>query len=118
MKKVFLEELSKTPVVSAVCNKLNISRDTIYRWQKKDFEFKYRYEEVYKHGTNNVNDLAKSKMISKINDGDFQAAKFWLESRDPEFAKPRTYFLKQLEAKEEKIDKITVEIIKNKEDLE
>jgi len=118
MKKIFLEELSKTPVVSAVCNKLNLSRETIYRWQKRDFEFKCRYEEVYKQGTSNINDLAKSKLITKINESDIVAIKFWLDSRDPEFAKPRTYYLKQLEAKEEKIDKITVEIIKNKEDLE
>jgi hypothetical protein len=118
MKKIFLEELSKTPVMSAVCNKLNLSRETIYRWQREDFEFKHEYELVYKYGTNNVNDLAKSKIISKINDGDFHATKFWLESRDPEFAKPRIYYLKQAEQKEEKVDKITVRIVKTKEDLE
>ena len=117
MKKIFLEELSKTPIVSAVCNKISISRQTVYRWQREDFEFKYKYEDVYKQGTSNINDLAKSKLISKINEGDMQSIKFWLDSRDLEFAKPRTYYLKQIEAKEEKIDKITVEIIKSKDEI-
>lgn len=118
MKKLFLEELSKTPIVIAVCNKLNLSRQTIYRWKDEDYEFKYEYEEVYKQGTSSINDLAKSKLITKINESDINAIKYWLDSRDPEFAKPRTYFLKQIQAKEERIDKITVEIIKNKEELE
>ena len=118
MKKIFLEELSKTPVVSAVCNKLNLSRETIYRWLKEDPEFKRKYAEAYTYGTNNINDLAKSKVISKINEGDFQATKFWLEARDAEFAKPRLYFLKQGEEKEAKIEKMVVEIVRNKQDLE
>lgn len=111
--KRFLEEVSKAPVVTAVCAKLDISRQTFYRWLKEDFEFRSKFEETYKQGTDNINDLAKSKLISKISEGDWQAIKYWLDSRDKEFAKPRTYFLKQIEAKEDKIDKITVEIIKN-----
>jgi hypothetical protein len=117
ISKQFLEEVSKTPVVTAVCAKLNISRQTFYRWLKEDFEFRSKFEETYKQGTDNINDLAKSKLISKISEGDWQAIKYWLDSRDKEFAKPRTYFLRQIEDKEDKVNKITVEIIKSKDEI-
>jgi len=116
-KKIFLEELSKTPVMSAVCSKLNISRETIYRWQKEDSDFKSKYEEVYQQGTGNINDLAKSKLITKINEGDIGAIKYWLDNRDTEFAKPRLHFLKLIEKNQEDINKVTVQIVKSKEDL-
>lgn len=113
MKKLFLEELSKTPVVSAVCNKLNISRQTVYRWLKEDSEFESKYREHLEHGTENINDLAKSKVINQINGGDFRACKFWLENKDRSFIKPRL-----AEEIEEGIKKISIQVFHNKDERE
>ena len=68
--KLFLEELRNTPVVSAVCKQIGISRNTIYQWIKDDPEFKKKYEESMIQGTENVNDLAVSQTINKVKQGD------------------------------------------------
>ena len=74
----FLELLSKTPIVSAVCEALNISRQTIYRWVNEDPSFKRNFDIAVGRGRDNINDLAESKLIEKINDGQPWAIRFWL----------------------------------------
>ena len=74
----FLELLSKTPIVSAVCESLDISRQTVYRWCKEDFGFKKEFDMCLSRGRDNINDLAESKLIEKINEGNMPAIRFWL----------------------------------------
>lgn len=74
----FLELLSKTPIVSAVCESLDISRQTVYRWCKEDPSFKMEFDLHLGKGRDNINDLAESKLIEKINEGEPWAIRFWL----------------------------------------
>lgn len=83
--KQFLDELRNTPIVSAVCKQLDISRQTISRWSKTDPEFKKMYEECMSQGTDNVNDLAISQTINKIRQGDSGMIKFWLSHNHERF---------------------------------
>lgn len=85
----FLDELQKTPVVSAVCSKLNLSRQTIYRWIKEDPEFKKEYEACLSSGIDNINDLAESQLIKKIQTGDIRAVTYWLENNKTKYYKPK-----------------------------
>lgn len=85
--KQFLEEIRKTPVVSAVCKQLDISRQTISRWLKEDSEFKKEYEECMSHGIDNVNDLAISQVITKVKQGDAGLIKYWLSHNHKSFMK-------------------------------
>jgi hypothetical protein len=85
--KLFLEELRNTPVVSAVCKQIGISRNTIYQWIKDDPEFKKKYEESMVQGTENVNDLAVSQTINKVKQGDTGMIKYWLSHNDDRFMK-------------------------------
>lgn len=83
--------LEKVPVISVVCEKMNISRATIYRWIDDDPDFKELKDEVLKKGREVVNDLAESKLISKIQDGDNWANKFWLENNCRRYMKRDKY---------------------------
>ena len=85
--KLFLDELSKTPVVNAVCKQVDISRNTVYRWLKKYPEFKKGFEECMSQGIDNVNDLATSQTINKIKQGDSGMIKYWLSHNDDRFMK-------------------------------
>jgi hypothetical protein len=85
--KLFLEELRNTPVVSAVCKQLGLSRQTIFRWIKEDLDFKKEYEECMTQGIGNVNDLATSQTINKIKQGDSGMIKYWLSHNDDRFMK-------------------------------
>lgn len=80
LKSDFLELLGETPIVSAVCKKLNISRQTIYRWRKEDRDFKLSFDKAISYGRDNINDLAESKIIESIKNGNPQMIKFWLQN--------------------------------------
>jgi hypothetical protein len=108
--KLFLEEIQKTPVVAAVCNKLNISRQSVYRWLSEDFEFRSLYKEALSHGSDNVNDLAESKMIGSIDRGEPWAIKYWLESNHKKYLRPRLPADNLRTSKEDDIDGINIQV--------
>jgi len=74
----FLELLSETPIVSAVCERLNLSRQSVYRWCREDRNFKREFDECVARGRDNINDLAESKLIKALDKGEPWAIKFWL----------------------------------------
>ena len=89
LKIKFLEELGKTPIVSAVCGKLDLSRQTVYRWLDEDPDFKKEYDICLSRGRDNINDLAESKLINKIQEGQMGAIVYWLDNKHKEYIKPR-----------------------------
>lgn len=89
LKKKFLEELSNTPIVSSACTKLNLSRQTIYRWKEEDSEFAELFEIHLNQGDDNVNDYTESKLFQKIQEGNLSAIKYRLSNRKREYVTPR-----------------------------
>ena len=84
-KKIFLEQLGKTPIVSLVAEKTGIPRSTYYRWLESDPDFRKNAEKVYTEWVRWVNDMAVSQLMKLMKDGDRHALMFWLRTRDPEF---------------------------------
>jgi len=84
-EKQFLEEFSKTPVVNAVCGRINLSRQSIYRWLEEDKEFRTKFFESLSQGRDNVNDLMESQLISKGQQGDYRAVIYWLEHHHKDY---------------------------------
>lgn len=78
MKQTICELLEKTPVIESACQKVSISRMTLSRWRKDDPKFDQQIEEVLAVSRESVNDLAESKMIQAINDGNPSLIRFWL----------------------------------------
>ena len=85
----FIEQLEKVPNVSLACEKIGIARNTVYRWCSEDPDFKARMEKALTAGTNSVNDLAESKLISHINNGNMRAIQYWLDNNKKNYIKPR-----------------------------
>jgi len=79
-KQLLLEQLKKTPVIEIACQKLGIGRTTFYRWQREDELFNEECYVALEQGTNLINDLAESKLIGQIQDGEFAAIRFWLQN--------------------------------------
>ncbi len=77
------------PNVTLACEKSGLSRNTIYRWCKEDPDFKDRLDETISMGTESVNDLAESKLISKINSGNMRAITYWLDNNKKTYMRPR-----------------------------
>lgn len=85
----FLEQLERVPNVSLACEKVGVSRNTIYRWRSEDPAFAARMNTALVAGTESVNDLAESKLISHINNGNMRAIQYWLDNNKKTYIKPR-----------------------------
>lgn len=89
IERPFLEQLEKVPNISLACEKLGVSRNTVYRWCTEDPEFKKRIDEALVNGIESVNDLAESKLIANINGGSMRAIQHWLDNNKKSYIRPR-----------------------------
>lgn len=88
-EQALLEQLRTIPNVSLACEKVGLSRNTVYRWCKEDPEFKARLDEALESGVESVNDLAESKLIANINSGSMRAIQYWLDNNKKTYIRPR-----------------------------
>lgn len=85
-KELFLEQMKKTPIVQIACEKVGIGRTTVYRWRKEDSVFAQALHEAIDVGTNLINDLAESKLIKLIQEGEMGSIRFWLQNHHDGYA--------------------------------
>ena len=81
----FLAELRKIPIVQVACEKLDVSRNSVYRWRKEDEEFAKAMDESLAEGEKLVNDMTESQLLSLIGEKHWPAISFWLRKRNPKF---------------------------------
>lgn len=84
-KDEFLEQLKKIPIVQVACEKVGISRNSVYRWRNEDAEFRKEMEEALQEGEELVNDMSESQLLSMIKEKNWPAVSFWLRHRNPKF---------------------------------
>ncbi len=85
----FLEQLERVPNVSLACEKVGLSRNTVYRWCIEDADFKVRMDMALESGVHSISDLAESKLISHINGGNLRAIQYWLDNNKKNYIRPR-----------------------------
>ena len=85
LKNVFMEQLRKIPIVQVACEKVGISRNSIYRWRNEDEEFRKEMDQALADGESLVNDMGESQLLSLIQDKNWHAISFWLRHRNPKF---------------------------------
>lgn len=77
-KAKFLEALKECKgLIYLACSMANVGRTTVFLWRKEDANF----EEAIKQVQEMVIDVVEHKLLSKIDDGDTDAMKFFLRSR-------------------------------------
>jgi hypothetical protein len=81
----FLEEIRKVPIVQVACEKVGISRNTVYRWKREDDSFAKEFEEALADGVEFVNDMSESQLLQLIKEKNFSAVRFWLNKRHPAY---------------------------------
>lgn len=89
---IFLEELGKTPIVSVVCQRVGLSRQTVYRWCAEDRDFKRKFDEAVGRGRDSINDLAESKLIALINEGSPRSIEYWLKNNKTNYSVPKSFY--------------------------
>ena len=106
--KPLLEQLHKLPNISVACERVDVSRNTFYKWCTSDPEFKKEVDIALESGIESINDLAESKIIGLINGGNQRAAEYWLNNHKKQYIKPRDKNFWVVEKGPRQITKINV----------
>ena len=85
VKTAFLEQLAKIPIIQLACEKVGVSRATVYRWRADD-NFKKQIDEALKEGEKMINDMSEAQVIALIKEKKWQAISFWLRHHHPKYA--------------------------------
>jgi hypothetical protein len=85
-KELVLEQLRKTPIREAACQKVGISRMTLDRWKQDDPAFAAAVDEALAAGKGLVNDVAESSLIGAVKDRSLPATFYWLRHHHPDYA--------------------------------
>ena len=86
LKKKLLEQLKKTPVIEVACKKAGIGRATFYRWRMQDPTFAEEADFALNEGSQLINDMAESQLITAIKDGNLTGIIFWLKNHHKQYA--------------------------------
>jgi hypothetical protein len=87
--RLLLELLQKQSNISLACEKLDISRNTVYRWRKEDPKFASEMDEAMEQGRDSISDFAESQLVGHIRDGKPWAIKYWLDNNKRNYVRPR-----------------------------
>lgn len=85
-KKDLIEQLKITPVIEVACKKIGIGRATFYRWRKSDPSFADKAEVALNEGSQVINDMAESQLITAIKDGNLTGIIFWLKNHHKQYS--------------------------------
>jgi len=89
-KEKLLEQLLMMPIVQIACEKIGIGRATYYRWREDDKDFKKKANKALSIGVSLINEMAESKLITKIKGEDLKAIMYWLNNNSVKYR--RNYF--------------------------
>lgn len=85
VKEKVLAELEKMPIIEVAVKKAGISSSTYYRWLKEDSVFARAASHAYDCGVQYINDIAESKVITGVFNGDKTMVIFWLKNRHKKY---------------------------------
>lgn len=85
-KELMIEALKKTPIVEIACKKAGIGRATYYRWRIEDEGFAKKADEALLEGSQFINDMAESQLLTAIRDNNLSAIIFWLRNHHAIYA--------------------------------
>jgi len=110
--KQFLKEFSEVPFVSFACQKVGVSRNTIYKWRREDPDFKREMDRAERAGTESITDVAQSKLLMHVARGMPWAIQFLLRNRHKNYAYPRVQGFEDDLTEKKKITGFRVTIVK------
>lgn len=99
IKTQLLERLTKNFTVSSACHAVGIDRKTFYRWIEEDAQFKRQAYENIQECKKDITDLANTRLVKQIENGNLTAVMYWLNNKDPEIS-DKTLYMSEEEIRE------------------
>lgn len=85
-KEKLLVQLTKVPIVQIATERVGIGRSTYYAWRDTDEEFRELADKALREGNFVINDLAESRLIRNIQDGNNTSIIFWLKNHSSNYS--------------------------------
>lgn len=85
LKKAFLEQLKRSPTIETTCQKVGISRATVYRWIRASKRFEKKVQEALTEGRSLIVDVAENQLFSLIGEKKFEAIRLLLTTHSPRY---------------------------------
>jgi hypothetical protein len=82
LKAIELLVFSPHMTLNVICKEVDVSRDTLHRWRNDNEEFKAALAKATKDRWKAAEQMAVDTMISLMSEGNYQAAKYVLDSMD------------------------------------
>lgn len=85
VKDELLNQLRKVPILQFACEKVGVSRTSVYRWRETDETFRKDMDQAITEGDAFVNDMTENQLLTLIKEKNYAAISFWLRHRNPRF---------------------------------
>ncbi len=85
LKEAFLDQLKRTPTIETACQKVGVSRATVYRWIKESKKFEQQVDESLIEGRTFMSDIAENQLFSLIGDKKIEAIRLYLSTHNARY---------------------------------
>ena len=86
VKEAFLEQLKRTPTIETSCQKVSVSRATVYRWVNASKQFEKKVNEALTEGRDFMLDVAETQLFSLIGEKEMSAIRLYLSTHSPRYS--------------------------------
>lgn len=86
VREAFLEQLKRTPTIETACQKIAVSRATIYRWIKDSKKFEQKVDEALAEGRIFMSDVAENQLFSLISERKIDAIRLYLSTHNQRYS--------------------------------
>jgi predicted DNA-binding protein (UPF0251 family) len=85
LREAFLDQLKRTPTIETACQKVGVSRATVYRWIRDSKKFEKQVDDSLKEGRSFMSDIAENQLFSLIGDKRIEAIRLYLSTHNPRY---------------------------------
>lgn len=86
LKEAFLEQLKRTPTIETACQKVGVTRATVYRWLNGNKKFEKLVDEALVEGRTFMSDIAENQLFSLIGDKKIEAIRLYLSTHNARYS--------------------------------
>jgi len=86
IKEEFLNQLKQSPTIETTCQKIGVSRATVYRWIANSRKFEKQVDDALKQGREFMSDVAENQLFSLIANREMSAIRLYLSTHNPRYS--------------------------------
>ena len=86
LKQALLEQLKRTPTIETSCQKVGVSRATVYRWISASKKFEAQIDMALNEGRTFMSDIAENQLFSLIGEKKYEAIRLYLSTHNSRYS--------------------------------